>query len=92
LDIASSLSPGFDAERAIFTCAIAVHCDRREYKVAAKLERQQAERSIDLKFARACARLYSELYGESEDEGDRARRDAYVAAINSLDAEASVAA
>jgi hypothetical protein len=57
-----------------------------------KIEREQAERSVDVKLARACARLYSELYAVTEDDLHRNRRDAYIAAIDSMEAERAVAA
>ena len=53
--MASELSADPRAELAVFTCAIAVHCDRGEHDVATKLERQVVASGIDLRFGwRAC--------------------------------------
>ena len=68
LDLACQLSPGEGAELAVYACAIAIHCDCRDYELAVMLEGLFAERGIDLTFALACLRLYSELFAETGDE------------------------
>lgn len=87
LDVAWQLSPSEHPELAMFSCAIAVHCDRGEHELAIKLERGFSERGIDLKFGRACLRLYAELYAVTDDEEHRARRDSYRSAIDLFEAE-----
>jgi hypothetical protein len=80
------------AELAMFTCAIAIHCDREDLDIALKLERDLADRP-DLKFARACLRLYTDLCGETEDDLHRARRELYRSLVETLEVgEQSIAA
>jgi hypothetical protein len=77
LDDAWLLCPSDEAERAIYTVAIAVHCDLGAYPTAVILEREQASRSVDGHFARAAARLYSELLEVTGEEEHRIRRSSY---------------
>ena len=94
LDAAWHLGPSEQPELAMFSCAIAVHCDRGEHAVAVTVERDFIERGIDLRFGRACLRLYSELYQQTEDEEHLARRDSYRAHVELLESvkEPTVAA
>lgn len=92
LDLASELLGDPRSELAVYTCAIAVHCDRSEHEVAIKLERQVVAGGVDVKFGLACRRLYSELHAKTGDEEHRARRDSYRALVESLEAADSVAA
>jgi hypothetical protein len=48
-------------------------------------ERDFADRRVDLKFARACVRLYSELSRETEDEEYGARFESYRSLVESLE-------
>ena len=89
LDLACQLSPGESAELAVFACAIAIHCDVREYELAVKLERSFTERGIDLRLALACIRLYDDLFTASGYEPYRERRDFYRAFVDLLDAFAA---
>ncbi|MGH3111642.1 MAG: hypothetical protein ACRDQT_12085, partial [Gaiellaceae bacterium] len=89
LDAAWYLEPSEQPELAIFSCAIGIHCDRRAYDVAMTLERDFADRGIDLKFARACVRLYVDLYAETEDEEHQARVASYRSYVELFEAEAS---
>ena len=52
------------------------------------LERSFAKRGIDLRFARASLRLYSELFQATGDEQWRERRDFYRAFFGLLNAVA----
>ena len=93
LDAAWFLEPSEQPELAMFSCAIAIHCDRQAHDVAVTLERDFAERGIDLKFGRACVRLYSELYAATEDDEHQARLESYSAHVQLFESEeASVAA
>lgn len=89
LDRAWALGPAEDAELAIYTCAIAAHCDLRQHFTAVLIEREQVRRAIDAGFARAAHRLYAELeetvWGELVD----GRRQMYAAL---LELEAGAAA
>jgi hypothetical protein len=78
----------------MFSCAIAIHCDREAHDVAVKLEQGFVDRGVDLKFGRACLRLYSELYTVTEDEEHLSRRESYRAHVELLESveEPSVAA
>jgi hypothetical protein len=67
LDVADSLYPSEWPERAVFTCAIAVHCDRGDFRMAQTLGEEQFARSVDLKLFLAMARVYHALYRETED-------------------------
>jgi hypothetical protein len=82
LDAAWVLGPSEEVERAIFTVAIATHCDLNSHLTAEVIEREQAGRSIDVKFARAAVRLYSELASVTQDAAHHARRDHYLTTIN----------
>jgi hypothetical protein len=92
LDVAARLPAEHRAELAIYTCAIAIHCDRSEHDVAVELERQVVAAGVDRKFGFACLRLYSELFAASEDEEYGVRRDSYRALVELLEAEQTVAA
>ena len=93
LDEAWLLGPSAEAECAIYTVAIAVHCDLGAHPTAEVIEREQAVRVADAKFARAAARLYSELVRATDDEAHRSRRDRYIAMIDELeDSTTAVAA
>jgi hypothetical protein len=94
LDAAWYLEPSDQPQLAMFSCAIAIHCDRDAHDVAVTLERDFVDRGIDLKFGRACIRLYSELYASTEDQEHESRLESYRAHVALLEAEeqASVAA
>jgi hypothetical protein len=92
LDVAWRLSPGERPERAAFTCAIAIHCDRDEHLLAETLERQLVGREIDLELGLACLRLYSELFTLTVADEHRARREFYRATVERLETQRSVAA
>jgi len=79
LDSAWLLDPGPEAERAIFTVAIAAHCDGGRYEVAEILVSEQAARSIDTHFAMAAARLYAALYAATRDDRFARLRDKFFA-------------
>ena len=84
LDVAWGLSPTNGVERAMLSCAIAIHCDREHHPVAETLERQFAGNAIDLKLGFACLRLYSELFVLTGAEEHRARREFYRSAVESM--------
>ena len=85
LDEAWMLGASEDAERAIYTVAIALHCDlvltQLPRSSAQSVEQPQSEcpvvKSSD--FARASARLYSELFKVTEDDEHRRRWEHYAA-------------
>jgi len=77
LDDAWLLGPSEEAERAIYTVAIAVHCDLGSHPTAEVIEREQAARSVDGHFARAAARLYAELARSTGDDEHSERRQHY---------------
>lgn len=85
LDVAWSLSPTERAERAMLSCAIAIHCDRGHHAVAETLERQFAGHAIDLKLGLACLRLYTALVTLTGDEEHHARREFYRSAVESME-------
>lgn len=87
LDAAWFLQPSEHPELAIFTCAIAIHCDREAHDVAVTLERDFAERGIDLKFGRACVRLYTQLAALTEDDEHLERLAQYRTHVNLLESE-----
>ena len=72
----------------MYACAVAIHCDRGEYKRALNLERSFAKRGIDLRLAIAFERLHDELFAASADERNRERRDFYRAFVGLFDAVA----
>ena len=82
LDAAWHLEPSEQPTLAMFSCAIAIHCDRGEHDA---LEQDFVDRGIDLKFGWACLRLYSELFAETEDEQHLARRESYRAHVALLE-------
>lgn len=63
--------------------------DLGAHLTAEVIEREQASRTVDVKFAHAAARLYSELARVTGDEAHRRRRDHYVAVIGELEAGAA---
>jgi tetratricopeptide (TPR) repeat protein len=85
LDTAWELDAGDEALRAIETVAIACHCDMGTHHTAVKIEQQASALPPDLKYARAVARLYGELFDATEDEDYRIRRDAYALVISDLE-------
>jgi hypothetical protein len=89
LDLAWHLAPGESVELEMFACAIAIHCDRGEYKLALKLERSFVERGVDLRLALAFERLHAELFALSGNERHRERRDFYRAFVGLLAAFAA---
>jgi hypothetical protein len=93
LDDAWLLRPCEEAERAIFTVAIAVHCDLGAHPTAEIIEREQAARSVDSHFAWAAVRLYSELSKVTDDEEHHQRREHYSEMIGeSADGRSALAA
>ena len=82
LDRADELGAASEPTRAIFTVAIAIHCDMNQHEIAVPLEREQAVRfEVDTHFARAAARLYAELPEKTGEVTYLERRDHYVALI-----------
>lgn len=93
LDDACLLGPSEEAERAIYTVAIAVHCDLGSHPTAEVIEREQAARSVDAYFARVAARLYSELARATGDDEHGQRHKHYSAlADEGPEANSAVAA
>jgi hypothetical protein len=88
LDTAWQARPGGRAERAIFTVAVAVHCDAGRHEVAETLAREQSERSTDALFAMAAARVHAELWAASGLEEHALSRDRFLALA---EAEAALA-
>jgi hypothetical protein len=82
LDRAWSLDPSEKIERAIFTCAIGAHCDLGQHAAAAVIEREQAARSMDDRFARAALRLYAEIAAYGRDADADARCASYAALLD----------
>jgi tetratricopeptide (TPR) repeat protein len=60
LDAAFALGPSDWAERALHTCAVAVHCDRNDPELAMTIGEEQMARSLDEKLLHAMARAYYE--------------------------------
>lgn len=89
LDAAWELCPTEDPRRAAFTCAIEVHCDIGSYELAETIEREQAERSVDERFARAALRLYSALSRITDLDIHYARRAHYLAFLNGRELSAA---
>lgn len=81
LDRAWALDRAGDAELAIYTRAIAAHCDLGRHATAVLLEREQVRRAVDADFARVAHRLYAEVaetvWGELVD----GRRQMYAALL-----------
>jgi hypothetical protein len=89
LDAAWELCPTDEPRRAAFTCAIEAHCDLGQFEVAETIEREQAERSVDERFARAALRLYSALSRITDLDIHYARRAHYVALLNGRELSAA---
>jgi hypothetical protein len=89
LDVAWHLSPGEGAELAMYACAVAIHCDRGDFKRALQIERSFTERGIDLRLALAFERVHAELFALGGGEQYRERRDFYRAFVGLLDAVAA---
>jgi hypothetical protein len=89
LDLAWHLSPREAIELEMYACAVAIHCDRGDFKRALTIERSFAERGIDLRLALAFERLHAELFtlGGGRQYGER--RDFYRAFVGLLDAFAA---
>lgn len=60
LEAAIALCPSDWAERALYTCAVAVHCDRDEPELAVTLGEEQMGRSLDERLLHEMARAYYE--------------------------------
>ena len=89
LDAAWELCPTEEPRRAAFTCALEVHCDLGNYEIAETIEREQYERSVDDRFARAALRLYSALSRITDLDIHYARRAHYIALLNGRELSAA---
>lgn len=68
LDAAWELRPTIEPARAMWSCAIAAHCDNADYLLAHRVAHQLPEGYHDVKFSRAAARLYATLLEETGEE------------------------
>jgi hypothetical protein len=68
LDLAWSMEPSAEPAAAMFTCAIACHCDEEHYLTAHVVASEQPDENRDTKFARAACRLYATLLAETGEE------------------------
>jgi hypothetical protein len=68
LDLAWELGPSSAPAAAMFTCAIACHCDEHELATAHMVASEQPGEHRDVRFARAACRLYATLLAETGDE------------------------
>jgi hypothetical protein len=66
LDAAWRLRPSDAAERAVYTCAISVHCDRADYETAIKIGEAAMARSRDAGLLEAMERTYRELFVQTD--------------------------
>jgi hypothetical protein len=85
LDTAWHLHPSTEPARAMFSCAIACHCDTAAYTKAETIASEQPEEFHDLKFSRAAVRLYSTLLEETGEERWAIYLDHYRAHIDGSD-------
>jgi hypothetical protein len=79
LDVAWILGPSPRPERAIFTVAVAIHCDAGRHEIAQTLIDEQVGRSIDPEVAMAAARVYAELFAQTGDVAYAEARDSFLA-------------
>jgi hypothetical protein len=68
LDLAWHMTPSAHPAAAMFTCALACHCDLGDLYTARFLAEEQPDEHRDAKFARAACRLYASLLAETGEE------------------------
>jgi hypothetical protein len=82
LDIAWGLAPSGGPSAAMFTCAIACHCDEGEFFTAHVVASEQPEEYRDVKFARAACRLYATLLAETGEQRWKLELDRHLAVLD----------
>ena len=87
LDFAWAMEPSSEPAAAMFTCAIACHCDLGDLFTAQLIAGEQPDDYRDVKFARAACRLYAALLEETGEERWKCELARHVAI---LDAEADL--
>ena len=68
LDLAWGMEPSAEPAAAMFTCAIACHCDNDDFLTAHVVANDQPDAYRDTKFARVACRLYATLLAETGEE------------------------
>jgi hypothetical protein len=87
LDLAWSMGPSTHPAAAMFTCAVACHCDLDDLYTAQLIAGEQPDDYRDVKFARAACRLFAALLEETGEERWKLELDRH---LSILDAEAAV--
>lgn len=91
LDLAWSMEPSTVPAAAMFTCAIACHCDVGDLYTGQLIAGEQPDEYRDVKFARAACRLYAALLAETGEERWKRELDRHVAILDAADAPVAAA-
>lgn len=68
LDLVVDQMASPDVELAAYTCAVAIHCDRKDYDTARVVGEEARTRAVDAHLMRALGRMYYGLFEETGDE------------------------
>jgi hypothetical protein len=85
LDLAWGLEPSTRPAAAMFTCAIACHCDEGDLVTADVIASEQPDDYRDVKFARAACRLYATLLAETGEEEWKLELDRHLELLEPVD-------
>lgn len=85
LDLAWRMEPSAGPAAAMFTCAIACHCDEDDYFTAEVIACEQPDEYRDGKFARVACRLYAALLAETGEERWRLELDRHLDLLEPVD-------
>jgi hypothetical protein len=91
LDLAWSMEPSAEPSAAMFTCAIACHCDLGDLYTGQLIAGEQPDEYRDVKFARAACRLYAALLAETGDERWKLELDRHVAILDVVETPVAAA-
>jgi hypothetical protein len=91
LDLVWHMKPSAHASAAMFTCAIACHCDLGDLFTAQLIASEQPDEYRDAKFGRAACRLYAALLDETDEERWKLELDRHLALLDASTAPVSVA-
>ena len=87
LDLAWRLEPSRQPAAAVFTCAIACHCDEGDVLTADVIASEQPDEYRDVKFARAACRLYATLLAETGEEKWKIELDRHLSLLEPVEQE-----
>jgi hypothetical protein len=91
LDLAWRMEPSTVPSAAMFTCAIACHCDLGDLYTGQLIASEQPDEYRDVKFARAACRLFAALLAETREERWKLELDRHLAVLDAADAPVAAA-